>query len=75
MLLHPKIFKAQENYINWEHLNIKLELLEKYIEENNVMNIISILKDLVDGYKPPKKLVDSIFNENIKKILNKLIKN
>ena len=68
---HPKIFKAQENYINWERLNIKLELLEKYIEENNVMNIISILRDLVDGYKP-KKLVDSILMK-VQKILNKLI--
>ena len=65
--LHPKIFKAQENYIKWERLNIKLDLLEKDIEENNVMNIIAILKDLVDGYKPPKKLVDSIFNESSKK--------
>ena len=64
---HPKIFKAQDNFINWSELKIDIQSLENYIYNNDVKNILSILESLVDGYSPPKEIVDWIFNENSKK--------
>ena len=63
---HPKIFKAQDNFIHWDQLKIEIQSLENYIYKNDVENIFIILKKLVDGYNPPQKIVDWIFNENIK---------
>ena len=63
---HPKIFKAQDNFIHCDQLKIEIQSLENYIYKNDVENIFIILKKLVDGYNPPQKIVDWIFNENIK---------
>ncbi len=63
---HPKIFKAQDDFINWDQLKFEIQSLEKYITKNDVKNIFQILKKLVVGYSPPKEIVDWIFNENIK---------
>ena len=65
---HPKIFKAQDNFIYWDQLKIEIQSLENFIYKNDVKNIFQILKRLVDGYNPPEKIVDWIFNENTKKI-------
>ena len=64
---HPKIFKAQENFIHWDQLKIEIQTLENYIYKNDVKNIFPILSRLVVGYSAPKEIVDWIFNENIKK--------
>ena len=64
---HPKIFKAQDNFLPWNKLAPDVDSLEKFIYKNDVKNITIILKKLVIGYNPPKKIVDWIFNENIKK--------
>ena len=64
---HPKIFKAQDNFIPWIQLSIEIEALKKYIYKNDIKKVLSILTKLVTGYKPPKKIVDWKFNENIKK--------
>ncbi len=63
---HPKIFKAQENFIHWNELKFDIQSLENYICINDVNNIFPILKKLVDGYSPPQEIVDWIFNENFK---------
>ena len=63
---HPKIFKAQDDFINWDQLRSEIQSLENYISKNDVKNIFPILKKLVVGYSPPKEIVDWIFNENIK---------
>ena len=64
---HPKIFKAQDSFLTWEKLSIQIESLEQFINKNDIKEIISILTKLVVGYENPKKIVDWIFNENIKK--------
>ena len=66
---HPKIFKAQDNFIYWEQLKNDIKSLENYIHKNDVKNIFQILKKLVDGYSPPKEIVDWIFKENTQKDL------
>ena len=64
---HPKIFKAQDDFVPWDQLKNEIESLEKSIYKNDVKNIISTLTKLVVGYTPSKEIVDWIFNENIKK--------
>ncbi len=71
---HPKIFKAQESFVPWNQLHVEIQFLKDFIFENNINGIISILTKLDIGYNPPKKIVDWIFNENIKKS-SKNIKN
>mgnify|MGYP001169287670 CR=1 FL=1 len=63
---HPKIFKAKDNLIPWTELKKEIKRLEKYISSNDLPNILNILRDLVDGYKPTGKIVDYIYNEKFK---------
>ncbi len=69
--IHPKIFKAQDNFIPWIKLEKQIKRLEYCINKNDLKEIIRILEDLVDGYKASGKIVDYIFNENEKNILFK----
>lgn len=48
---HAKIMKAQEDYLSWHLLQQKLAALEKAAEENQLVLIRAILKELVNGYK------------------------
>ena len=64
---HPKIFKAQDKFIPWKKLEIELKKLETSLSNNDQENSLKILKKLVSGYKPPKKIVDYIFNEKLRK--------
>ena len=68
--IHPKIFKAQDDFISWPLLKKEIEILEKSVLENDLENIILVLKKLVKGYKPSKDIVDYIFNEKLKKNTN-----
>ncbi len=61
--IHPKIFKAQDDFISWPLLKKEIEILEKVVYNNDLEKIIIILKRLVKGYNPPKNIVDYIFNE------------
>ena len=63
---HPKIFKAKEKYMPWMELKKEIQNLEKYISSNDLPHILIILKNLVEGFKPEGKIVDYIFNENLK---------
>ena len=65
--MHPKIFKAQEEFIPWEQLEKEIFKLEKYTKNNDLENIFKLMKKLVSGYSPSSKIVDWIFNEEINK--------
>ena len=49
---HNKIFKARENFIEWNILKVKLSELANIINLNNTNEIYKILKNLVNGYNP-----------------------
>ncbi len=66
--IHPKIFKAQEDFISLQKLEKELNKLEKFIQNNDLQNILKIMKKLVSGYSPSEKIVDWTFNEESKKI-------
>ena len=65
--VHPKIFKAQEDFISWNILEEKLKILEKCIIEDDLDEIIELMRKLVFGYSPSKKIVDFFYNEELKK--------
>ena len=65
--IHPKIFRAQEDFISWNKLEKELKLLEKLIIENDLDEILKLMKKLVYGYSPSKKIVDFFYNEDLKK--------
>jgi FlaA1/EpsC-like NDP-sugar epimerase len=54
---HPLIMKANEDFLSWEDLKIKLDTLENALNLNNILLIRESLKDLVAGYQP-EDLVD-----------------
>ena len=64
---HSKIFKAQDNFIKWQRLESDLNLLKNYVYKNDQFNSLKLLKKLVSGYNPPRKIVDFIFNEKLRK--------
>ena len=64
---HPKIMKASEEYLPWDVIISSLIKLKVAIEDNNVLMIRSIFKDLIPEYTPEKKLlIGSIMNLQIK---------
>ena len=65
---HPKIFKARDKFITWDKLEVDLKILESLLNRNDIENSLKLLKKLVSGYKPSKKIVDWIFNEKLRKI-------
>jgi FlaA1/EpsC-like NDP-sugar epimerase len=54
---HPRMMKANEDFLSWEDLKIKLDTLENALNLNNILLIRESLKDLVAGYQP-EDLVD-----------------
>ena len=48
---HPLIFRANENYIEYDKLIFKLNLLEEAIHQNNLNEVLKILSTLVPEWK------------------------
>ncbi len=65
--IHPKIFRAQDEFLDWDKLNTEIQKLEKLISNNDLEEIVILLKKLVLGYSPAENIVDWIFNEKLKK--------
>jgi len=55
---HPKIMKANEEFLPWTELQIELEKLNQALEDCDIQLIQSTLKRLVPGYQPNGDLVD-----------------
>jgi FlaA1/EpsC-like NDP-sugar epimerase len=63
---HPRIMKAHEEFLHWDELANKLNLLNLSLESNNVPVIRAMLKELVPGYQPESEVVDWVWMENEK---------
>jgi FlaA1/EpsC-like NDP-sugar epimerase len=63
---HPRIMKAHEEFLPWDDLESKLNILNGALESNNVPVIRSLLKELVPGYQPESEVVDWVWLENEK---------
>jgi FlaA1/EpsC-like NDP-sugar epimerase len=63
---HPRILKAHEEFLPWDELESKLNILNSALESNNVPVIRTLLKELVPGYQPESEVVDWVWMENEK---------
>jgi FlaA1/EpsC-like NDP-sugar epimerase len=63
---HPCIMKAHEEFLPWDELASKLNILNCALESNNVPVIRTLLKELVPGYQPEADVVDWVWMENEK---------
>jgi FlaA1/EpsC-like NDP-sugar epimerase len=63
---HPRIMKAHEEFLPWDELESKLNILNGALESNNVPVIRTLLKELVPGYQPESEVVDWVWMENEK---------
>lgn len=55
---HPRIMKAEEQFLTWPELEQKLNALSIAMSVNDVSVIRLLLQDLVSGYQPIGELVD-----------------
>ena len=60
---HPRILKAQENFVPWEQLEGQLHSLNLALSVNDVPLIRSFLQKLVTGYQPSDEVVDWVHLE------------
>jgi FlaA1/EpsC-like NDP-sugar epimerase len=63
---NPKILKASEEFFIWDILVEKLKTLRVAINKNDTELIVQILKELVTGFIPEKRIVDSVYREKNK---------
>ncbi len=63
---HPRILKAHEEFLPWDELESKLNILNGALESNNVPVIRTLLKELVPGYQPETEVVDWVWMEKEK---------
>ena len=63
---HPRIMKSHEEFLPWDELESKLNILNGALESNNVPVIRTLLKELVPGYQPESDVVDWVWMENEK---------
>ena len=61
---HSKIMKANEKFLFFEKLLIKLKAIEEAMKQNNVPLLIEHLKDLLPEYQPHFEVVDWVHMQN-----------
>jgi len=55
---HPRIMKAQEQFLKWSALEPRLDALSIAVGVNDVPVIRGLLQQLVEGYEPSGEVVD-----------------
>ncbi len=58
--IHPRIFRAREGFVPWAELTGQLAPLEVAIRNNDVTSIRRRMEEIVQGYAPQGKMVDSL---------------
>jgi FlaA1/EpsC-like NDP-sugar epimerase len=61
--LHPRIMRAQEEFIAWAEFEVKLKSLELALNINDVGVIRLMMQQLVTGYIPSDAIVDWVYLE------------
>lgn len=69
MTEHPRIMKANEDFVVWTKLELEIKTLIAALSVNNVDYIRSVLINLVSGYRPSREIVDWVFMEQEQKRL------
>ena len=63
--VHPKIMRAQDPFVPWEHLAPDLDSLQVMLNGNDVEAILCLLKRLVTGFQPNATIVDWVYAKAI----------
>jgi len=61
---HARIMRANEEFLEWDKLESKLNILNNALDSNNVPVIRTLLKELVPDYQPEADVYDWIWMEN-----------
>ncbi|MFL2667630.1 MAG: polysaccharide biosynthesis protein [Burkholderiales bacterium] len=61
LTIHPRVMKAQEDFLPWTQLEDNLKTLEMLLNVNDVGAIRTMMKTLVSGYTPSANIVDWIY--------------
>ena len=62
---HPRIMKANEEFITWSDLEAKLGALEVALNVNDASLIRTMMQQLVPGYTPSDAIVDWVYMEQV----------
>ena len=66
--LHPRIMKAQEEFIPWERLEILINQLLFVIDKNEIQGAIDLVREMVPDYQSEKFISDLYWLESQVKI-------
>jgi FlaA1/EpsC-like NDP-sugar epimerase len=55
---HPRIMKANEDFMPWYTLQLRLDKINMAVQTNDVPKIRGLLQSLVPGYQPSDEVVD-----------------
>jgi FlaA1/EpsC-like NDP-sugar epimerase len=55
---HPRIMKANEDFMPWQKLQLQLDEINTAVQTNDVPKIRGLLQSLVPGYQPSDEVVD-----------------
>ena len=58
---HVKIYRADEDFINWKNLKEYMDMLRKAESSSDHEELRNIFKQTVSGYKPDEDIVDVIY--------------
>ena len=67
LTIHPKIFRAREDFLKWEILSPYLVDLEELILGNDAEKIIKVMEKIVSGYQRSAIIQDLFSKEKIEK--------
>jgi len=60
---HPMIMTANEDYLNWDVLKVRLSELLSAVERDEYSQVRQLLRETVSGYTPDGEIVDWIYQQ------------
>jgi FlaA1/EpsC-like NDP-sugar epimerase len=60
---HPMIMTANEDYLSWDVLKVKLSELLRAVDQDDYARVRQLLRDTVSGYSPDGEIVDWIYQQ------------
>ncbi|MNO83571.1 UDP-N-acetyl-alpha-D-glucosamine C6 dehydratase [compost metagenome] len=60
---HPMIMSANEDYLPWDVLKVKLSELLSAVDQDDYVKVRQLLRDTVSGYAPDGDIVDWIYQQ------------
>ena len=62
--LHSKILKAQDPFFSWDIVKADIEELKNLTKQDQIDEVIKILKKLVTGFKPSNQVLNNFITTN-----------